>query len=223
MRKMIIIIIILATILISMIIYKNLSTGATNQVNVQEIQKIEESISTIYLWKEITNEALSTFESVNNADELWIWEVTKKNLEQYEVSREEIQAKAKEIFGGEFNKEFPTEGNSSFEYDKTTDKYYATEVFLNQMEDSFLLNKIEKTNQGYIVELVEYLQDYTNGDKVIVKNLKEEELGQVSIYDSETKMQEIVKNNINRFDKKKIYFKVENNNLIVEKVEKIQE
>ena len=223
MKKMIIIIIILATILISMIIYKNLSTGATNQVNVQEIQKIEESISTIYLWKEITNEALSTFESVNNADELWIWEVTKKNLEQYEVSKEEIQTKTKEIFGEEFNREVPEEGNSSFEYDKTTNKYYPTEVILDQMEDSFLLNKIEKTDQGYIVEIVEYLQDYTNGDKVIVRNLGQEELGQVSIYDSETKMQEIVKNNINRFDKKKIYFKVENNNLIVEKVEKIQE
>ena len=39
MKKMIIIIIILATILISMIIYKNTATGATNQVNIQEIQK----------------------------------------------------------------------------------------------------------------------------------------------------------------------------------------
>lgn len=223
MKKMIIIIIILATILISMIIYKNTATGATNQVNVQEIQKIEESISTIYLWKEIANEALSTFESVNNADELWIWEVTKKNLEQYEVSREEIQAKAKEIFGGEFNKEFPTEGNSSFEYDEIANKYYPTEVILDQMDDSFLLNKIEKKDEGYIVEIIEYLQDYTHGDKVIVRNLEQEELGQVGINDSETKIQEIVKNNINRFSKKKIYFKVENNNLIVQKVEKVQE
>ena len=223
MRKMIIIIIILATILISMIIYKNAATGITNQVNIQEIQKIEESISKIYLWKEITNEALPIFENVNNTDELWVWEVTKKNLEQYEVSKDEIQKKVKEVFGEEFNKQFPQEGNSSFEYDKTTNKYYPTEVILDQMEDSFLLNKIEKTDQGYIVEIVEYLQDYTNGDKVIVRNLGQEELGQVSIYDSETKIQEIVKNNINRFDKKKIYFKAENDNLIVQKVEKIQE
>lgn len=223
MKKMIIIIIILATILISMIIYKNTATGATNQVNVQEIQKIEESISRIYLWKEITNEALPTFEDVNNVDELWIWEVTKKNLEQYEVSKEEIQTKAKEILGEEFTKEYSKEGNNSFEYDKTTDKYYATEVVLDQMEDSFLLNKIEKRDEGYIVEIVEYLQDYTNGDKVIIRNSEQEELGQVSIYDSETKMQEIVKNNINRFNKKRVYFKVENNNLIVQKVEKVQE
>ena len=156
MRKMIIIIIILATILISMIIYKNTATGATNQVNVQEIQKIEESISRIYLWKEITNDALPLFENVNNADELWIWEVIKKNLDQYEVSKDEIQAREKEIFGETFNREIPKEGNSSFEYDETTNKYYATEVTLDQMEDSFLLNKIEKTDQGYIVEIVEY-------------------------------------------------------------------
>lgn len=223
MKKMIIIIIILAIILISMIIYKNTATGTINQVNIQEIQKIEESISRIYLWKEITNEALPTFEDVNNVDELWIWEVTKKNFDQYEISHEEIRTKSKEIFGEEFNKEFPKEGNFSFEYDETTNKYYPTEVILDQMEDSFLLNKIEKTDEGHIVEIVEYLQDYTNRDKVIVRNLQQEELGQVSIYDSETKMQEIVKNNINRFDKKKIYFKVENNNLIVQKVEKVQE
>lgn len=223
MKKMIIIIIILATILISMMIYKNAATGATNQVNVQEIQKIEESISKIYLWKEITNEAIPTFENVNNAQDLWGWEVTKKNLEQYEVSKEEIKTKAKEIFGEEFNKEIPKEGNSSFEYDEITNKYYPTEVILDQMEDSFLLNKIEKTDEGYLVEIVEYLQDYKNADKVIVRNLEQEELGQVSVNDSETKIQEIVKNNINRFSKKKIYFKIQNNNLVVQKVEKIQE
>lgn len=223
MKKMIIIIIILATILISMIIYKNTSTGTINQVTVQEIQKIEESISRIYLWKEITNDALPAFEDVNNVSDLWIWEVTKKNLEQYEVNHEEIQTKAKEIYGETFDREFPKEGNYSFEYNEITNKYYPTEVILDQMEDSFLLNKIEKTDEGYLVEIVEYLQDYTNEDKVIVRNLGQEELGQVSINDSETKIQEIVKNNINRFDKKKIYFKVENNNLIVKRVEKVQE
>lgn len=223
MKKMIIIIIILAIILISMIIYKNTATGTTNQVNIQEIQKIEENISKIYLWKEITNEALPTFENVNNSEEVWVWEVIKKNLEQYEVSHEEIQTKAKEIFGEEFNKQFPREGNSSFEYDETSNKYFAAETILDQMEDSFLLNKIEKTNEGYTVEIIEYLQDYSQEDKVIIRNIEQEELGQVGINDSETKMQEIVKNNINRFSKKKIYFKIQNNNLIVQKVEKIQE
>lgn len=223
MKKMIIIIIILAIILISMIIYKNVATGTINQVNVQEIQKIEESISIIYLWKEVAQESLPIFEDINNANELWIWEVIKKNLEQYEVSYEEIQSKSKEIFGEEFNKKFPIDGNSSFEYDEEINKYYSTETRLDQMEDVFILNQIEKTKEGYNVEIIEYLQDYSNEDKVIVRNLEQEELGQVSINDSETKMQEIVKNNIGRFSKKRVYFKVQKNNLIVQKVEKIQE
>lgn len=223
MKKMIIIIIILSTILASMIIYKNTAIGTNNQINVQEIQKIEESISKIYLWKEITNEALPTFEDVNNAQEIWVWEVTKKNLEQYEVSYEEIQIKAREIFGEEFNKQIPKEGNSSFEYDETSNKYYPTEIILDQMEDLFLLDKIEKTNEGYTVEVIEYLEDYSKEDKVIIRNLEQEELGQAGINDSETKIQEIVKNNKGRFSKKKIYFKVQNDNLILQKVEKIQE
>lgn len=223
MKKMIIIIIILVIILISMIIYKNAATGTINQVNVQEIQKIEESISKIYLWKEVTQESLPAFEDINNANELWTWEVIKKNLEQYEVSYEEIQSKSKEIFGEEFDKKFPIEGNSSFEYDEEINKYYPTETRLDQMEDIFILNQIEKTKEGYNVKIIEYLQDYSNEDKVIVRNIEQEELGQVGINDSEKKMQEIVKNNIDRFSKKRVYFKVQENNLIVQKVEKIQE
>ena len=45
MKKMLIIIIVLAGILISMIIYKNMAVGSKNNINIQEIQKIEESIS----------------------------------------------------------------------------------------------------------------------------------------------------------------------------------
>ena len=46
-----------------------------------------------------------------------------------------------------------------------------------------------------------------------------EEIGKVGSSESETKIQEIVKQNIDRFSKKRIYLKVENENLVVEKVE----
>ena len=88
------------------------------------------------------------------------------------------------------------------------------------MEDSFLLNNIEKNKEGYVVEIVEYLEDYSEENSVIIRNLQEEEIGRVGTNDSETKMQEIVKNNIDRFSKKKVYLKTENDNLIVQKVEK---
>lgn len=223
MKKMFIIIIVLAMILISMIIYKNTAVGTKNNVNVQEIEKIENYISKIYMWKEITNEALPTFEDVNHSDDLWVWEVVKKNLENYEVSDEEIKTIATEIFGKEFNKQFPKEGNKSFIYDETSQKYLATETVLDEKEDTFLLNNIEKIKEGYNIEIIEYLEDYAEENKITIRNLQEEEIGQVGINDSETKIQEIVKNNRNRFSKKKIYLKKENDNLKIQKVEKIQE
>ena len=61
---------------------------------------------------------------------------------------------------------------------------------------------------------------YSNEESVVIKNTNEEEIGRVGIDDSETKVQEIVKNNKDRFIKKKIYIKNENNNLVVERVEK---
>lgn len=88
------------------------------------------------------------------------------------------------------------------------------------MEDSFLLYNIEKNKEGYVVEIVEYLEDYSEENSVIIRNLQEEEIGRVGTNDSETKMQEIVKNNTDRFSKKKVYLKTENDNLIVQKVEK---
>ena len=126
MKKMYIIIVILAIIFISMLAYKNMSVGTKNNVNVEEVQKIEEYISKIYMWKEVTNEALPTFEDINQANDLWIWEVVKQNLDEYVVDYDTIQNKAKEIFGQSFSKQFPKEGNETITYDSETGQYYTT-------------------------------------------------------------------------------------------------
>ncbi|MEE0866458.1 MAG: hypothetical protein U0L98_06675 [Clostridia bacterium] len=223
MKKMVIIIVVLAGILISMIIYKNMAVGSKNNINIQEIQKIEEDISNIYLWKEVTNVALPEFEDINEATDIWIWEVVKKNIDKFEVSYDEIVQASKEIFGQNFNKEFPKSGNSSFVHDEEKDNYIPTEITLDQMEDVFIISDIEKNDGGYEVEIIEYIEDYSNEQKVVVKNIAEEEIGQVSSSESETKIQEIVKENVSRFNKKKIILKKEDNRLIVQKVTKIQE
>lgn len=222
MRKMLAIIVILAIIFISMVIYKNIriSNNENNNVSIEEIGKIEEKIKSIYMWKEVTGEALPEFQDINNADEKWIWEVVKNNLQNYEVTYEEIEEEAKLIFGEKFNKQFSKEGNESFIYNSETNKYIATEVELDQEEDSFLLENIVKTESGYEVDILEYLEDYSQENSVVIKNINEEEIGRVGIDDSETKVQEIVKNNKDRFIKKKIYIKNENNNLVIERVEK---
>lgn len=220
MKKMLVIIVILAMILVSMIIYKNIAINKNKSVNVQEVEQIEEYISRIYMWKEITKEALPTFENINNANELWVWEVIKKNLETYETTYEEIQQKGKELFGEKFERQIPKEGNDSFYYEKESNKYLATEIVLDEEEDSFLLKDIEKEGEKYKVKIIEYIEDYSEENKVIIRNLQEEEIGRVSTSDSETKIKEIVKNNKERFSQKNIEIKKEKDNLVIEKVNK---
>lgn len=108
MKRLLVIIVLLLVIFISMYLYRyNMNK---NMITVSEVKKIEEYITKIYMWKEVTGEALPEFENINEASDLWIWEVVKKNLENYELSSEEIQEKAVEIFGEEFDKKFPNEG-----------------------------------------------------------------------------------------------------------------
>ncbi len=219
MKKMFIIIAILATIFVGMIIYKKTAVGAKDNINIQEIEKIEEYISKIYMWQEVTNEALPVFEDINQAPEIWVWEVINQNLENYEITYEEIEQTAKNIFGQEFTKTFPKDGSETIKYNEETQMYYTTGMGLDEDSDTFLLNDIKKTKEGYEVEIVEYLENYSEEQSVIIKNLDNEEIGRVGINDSETKMQEIVKANIDRFSKKKIYLKSEKDTLIVQKVE----
>ena len=106
MKKFIIIIVILAVIFIGMVVHKNIAIETTS-VTIQEVSQIESYINQIYLQKEIVGESLPDFENINDANEKWIWEVVKKNTEEDKISYEQLQEKAKEIFGQDFTKEFP--------------------------------------------------------------------------------------------------------------------
>ncbi len=217
MKKLFVIIGILLVIFLGMVIYKN--TTSNTSVTIEEVEKIENYISKIYMWKEITNIALPTFENINNADDLWIWEVVKKNSEEYEMSYEQIEEKAKSLFGQNFNKKFPKEGTAEFIFDEESNMYIATEVNLDLEEDTFLLNHIEKKNNQYIVEVIEYLEDYSSEENIIIKNTDEEEIARVSSEKTEVEIKEIVKNSLDRFKKKKVY--LNEKDIIVEKIENI--
>ena len=224
MKKLVIVIIILLLILIGMIIYKNTVIKANNQVSVQDVEKIETYITKIYMWKEVTGEALPTFENINDASDMWVWEAVKKNLENYELTYDEIQDKARELFGQDFTKEFPKEGTENFTYEKETNKYYATGMGLDQEEDCFLLNEIKKTENGYEVEIVEYLEDYSQETvetdesvSIAIKNLNDEEISKVQ-EEKESSSKDIVKENIDKFTKKIVTLKQEGDNLYVQKV-----
>lgn len=223
MRKMLIIIGILSIIFFGMIAYRKLEVKNSTTVNAGEVTQIQSYIEKIYLWKEVTKEALPTFSDINQANDKWIWEVVKNNLDDYEISLEEANKKVKELFGKECNKQMPKEGNSSFIYNEESGKYEATGVELDNKQDTFLINNITKTKDGYQAEIIEYLINHMNENNITVENTNEESLGTVGNSANDTKIQDIVKQNKSRFTKKKITLKKESeseSSLVVEKVEK---
>ncbi len=222
MKKLVIIMVVLGIIFIGMLGYKNI-VMKTESVSIQEIQNIESYINQIYMWKEVTKEALPKFEDINQAEERWVWEAVKKNMEEDKPSYEEIQEKAKELFGQDFSKQFPKEGTKYLTYHAETNEYESVDVELDQQADLFLLDNIKNIKEGYEVEIIEYLEDDSPmlkeeaEDYVIIKNLKEEEIGRIS-GTAEEEETELVKRNKDKFTKKKIQLKKEKGKLYVQKV-----
>lgn len=204
MKKMIAAIIVLAVIFVGMVIYKK-SEISQKQITASEVEKIEQYISKIYMWKEVTKDALPEFEEVNKAPDIWIWETVKNNLEDYELTYEQIQNKAKELLGENFQKQFPKEGTNYLIYEPEKDLYQSTSVELDQKEDDFLINKIEKIKQAYQVEIVEYLRDYSQLEtthKIQILNLEEEIITTIEENEDETRTIDLIKENKEKFSKK---------------------
>ena len=218
MKKLIVIILILLVIFIGMYVNRKIEID-NNTVSVSEVEEIETYMQKIYMWREITEEALPIFDNINNANDIWIWEVVKKNLEEYELTYEKIQEKAKEIFGENFTKTFPKEGTEYLVYDEQKNVYNAIGMGLDQEDDSFLLNRKEQYN----VEIIEYLVDYsefgtetenTEEKNIKIKNLKEETIATIKSTEDESKIIDLVKENADKFTKKEIVLNKSNENKI---------
>lgn len=227
MKKLVAIICVLLVIFIGM--YINKTKSSQKIVTASEVEKVEEYISKIYMWKEVTEEALPEFNNINEAPDLWTWEVVKKNLEDYELTYEEIQQKATELFGKQFTKQFPKEGTEYIQYDEQTDKYITSGIGLDSLDDSFLIKNINKNKNEYDVEIVEYLEDYSNSagvedeDEVYdiyIKNLNQDTITTIKSNEGETKSIETVKENIDKFTTKTIkLIKDSDGNIYVKQVE----
>ena len=227
MKKLVAIICVLLVIFIGM--YINKTKSSQKIVTASEVEKVEEYISKIYMWKEVTEEALPEFNNINEAPDLWTWEVVKKNLEDYELTYEEIQQKATELFGKQFTKQFPKEGTEYIQYDEQTDKYITSGIGLDSLDDSFLIKNINKNKNEYDVEIVEYLEDYSNSagvedeDEVYdiyIKNLNQDTIATIKSNEGETKAIETVKENIDKFTTKTIkLIKDSEGNIYVKQVE----
>ena len=227
MKKLVAIICVLLVIFIGM--YINKTKSSQKIVTALEVEKVEEYISKIYMWKEVTEEALPEFNNINEAPDLWTWEVVKKNLEDYELTYEEIQQTATELFGKQFTKQFPKEGTEYIQYDEQTDKYITSGIGLDSLDDSFLIKNINKNKNEYDVEIVEYLEDYSNSagvedeDEVYdiyIKNLNQDTIATIKSNEGETKAIETVKENIDKFTTKTIkLIKDSDGNIYVKQVE----
>ncbi len=226
MKKLVAIICILLVIFVGM--YVNRSKSNQNLITATEVEKVEEYISKIYMWKEITGDALPKFDNINDAPDVWTWEVVKKDLENYELTKDEIQNKATELFGNQFKKQFPQEGTEYMQYDEKLGKYISTGIELDTLDDCFYIKNIRKTKDGYEVEIVEYLEDYVNSlgvedeneiYEIYIKNLNEETIANVKNTEGETKTIEVVKENLDKFTTKTVNLKKNSNgNIYVESV-----
>ena len=226
MKKLVAIIFILLVMFVGM--YVNRSKSNQNLITATEVEKVEEYISKIYMWKEITGEALPKFDNINDAPDVWTWEVVKKNLENYDLTKDEIQNKAIELFGNQFKKQFPQEGTEYMQYDEKLGKYISTGIELDTLDDCFYIKNIRKTKDGYEVEIAEYLEDYVNSlgvedeneiYEIYIKNLNEETIANVKNTEGETKTIDVVKENLDKFTTKTVNLKKSSNgNIYVESV-----
>ncbi|CDE90137.1 unknown [Clostridium sp. CAG:389] len=211
MKKLLAIICILLVIFIGMYINKNKSTQ--NMVTATEVENVQEYISKIYMWKEVTEEALPKFDNINDAPDVWTWEVVKKNLDNYEATYEEIEQKAIQLFGKQFTKQFPEEGTEYIQYNDELGKYLTSGIGLDALDDCFLIKNIKKTKSGYEVEIVEYLEDYENSFgvedeseiyEIYIKNLNQDTIATMKNNEAENKSVEIVKENLDKFTTKTV-------------------
>lgn len=211
MKKLLAIICILLVIFIGMYINKNKSTQ--NMVTATEVENVQEYISKIYMWKEVTGEALPKFDNINDAPDVWTWEVVKKNLDNYEATYEEIEQKAIQLFGKQFTKQFPEEGTEYIQYNDELGKYLTSGIGLDALDDCFLIKNIKKTKSGYEVEIVEYLEDYENSFgvedeseiyEIYIKNLNQDTIATMKNNEAENKSVEIVKENLEKFTTKTV-------------------
>lgn len=231
MKKLIIIIFVLLMVFIGMYIYKQneMAVSKNNEITVEEINQIETYLQKIYMWRELTGEALPVFNNINEAPDIWLWEAVKKNLEEYELSYQQLQDKVNELFGNDLEKKFPVEGYEYMEYNEQNDTYYAVGIGLDNQEDLFLLDTIQKNNDDYSIQIVEYLEDYSEGYEAIddnyniqIKNLNDTTIGEVKSTEAEANIQQFVKDNINEFTKKEVNLKKdENGNLHITSVQSI--
>ncbi len=225
MKIMGVVIVILLAIFLGIFYTRTVEGAETYQVvTVEEVSEIEKYIGSIYMWESVTKEAIPSFESIEKADYLWIYEVIKQNLnEQYVLSEEMMRDNAKKIFGQDFELDIENNILTSFWYEEESKLYYPLETILSTTEDRFILKKIEKQNNIYTIEMIEYQEEYRIGveEEVIVKTINDEEIYRTTL-DNHFEVIDIVKENEQKFDIRQIQLKEVDGEIYIINSEKLQ-
>lgn len=142
----------------------------TNSENLQENMEIETIVDenefiNSYLFKIYmgTDSYIPTFTDINSADEQWIWECAYRNLINFEnlkpattVKKEEIEKSAKQLFGDNFNKEFPKEGLEFWLEPQGNEYFYATASTEKDFYNDYVILSTESKNNLITATIVEY-------------------------------------------------------------------
>ena len=123
-------------------------------------EKIYNYISNIYLG---LNMYMPEFKNIDSANEDWIWECASKNLSNFEefemartVTKENVETSAKQLFGNDFNKEFPKEG-IEFWLEPEGDKYFRTGASIElDFYNDFEILSYKKNGSVITVNIIEY-------------------------------------------------------------------
>lgn len=161
-------------------INENISTDITasrQEVTLQEKDNIQEYLNEIYHFFETT---IPEFETINEADESWIWGVSLNRVYDYTkgegISYNELIQSAKELFGDEFNLEPPKENMDFITYDKDTSTYSIAPRGGVMGVLGIVIYSAEKTETGYIVKTVEYFEQIEWDDETNTENLEKEKI-----------------------------------------------
>lgn len=135
---------------------KNESQNKVEQLTNLERVSIEEYIEKIYLYGTIG--VIPNFTNINETDEEWIWYVAFWQCNNKDVAyKYEINSNAKELFGSNLKKEVGNEILGAY-WDEEGEYFSVKPMGLMVADEPhYIVNSIEKNQNKYTVEIVEYI------------------------------------------------------------------
>ena len=143
------------------------NTVNSESANIENVEKVTEENEDVYsyLYRIYTgiSTCIPTFADINSTDENWIWECAYKNLVNFDdlipgtvIQKEDIEKSAKQLFGNNFNKEFPENGLEFWLEPQDGGYFYTASSYENEICNDYILVSVNKNENTIIAEIIEY-------------------------------------------------------------------